>query len=110
MYLEDLLFFLELSSGLVGIFAQERVCNLFVSYRASPGNFLKRIGKNKGPRPRNPIPAKVLKLWRPFEVTFILMASKPESTPSHLEELELLRAGLGRRIVNITHDFSHTEV
>ena len=45
-----------------------------------------------------------------FEVNFVLLASKCDSTPSGNDELELNKAGLGRRSLGIAYDLSHAQV
>ncbi|XP_053283433.1 uncharacterized protein LOC128444802 [Pleuronectes platessa] len=75
--------------------------------RPFPGYF-KRNGKNRSHPFRRP--AKVVTTWKPLDVSFFLLDSKTDTSPSISAELELMQAGLGKRALSITSDLTHSEL
>ncbi|XP_068604876.1 uncharacterized protein [Brachionichthys hirsutus] len=71
---------------------------------------VRRGGKYKAPPIRSLKEAKILRKWIPFDACFCLLSSKTDTTPPPSEELQLIQAGLGKRTLSITSDFTHTQI
>ncbi|XP_077093820.1 uncharacterized protein LOC143745586 [Siphateles boraxobius] len=72
--------------------------------RAFPGMFR---NKNKKAKPQIQIKATA---WKPFTFQIYLLSKTTDYSPSPSEEIELLQAGLGKRIFTISSNLGHYEL
>ncbi|XP_035985284.1 uncharacterized protein LOC105919651 isoform X3 [Fundulus heteroclitus] len=70
--------------------------------RSFPGFFKRKAVEKHGNKKQ--------KAWKGFDMAFFLLSDKAETTPTTQDELELLQAGLGKRTLTISKDFSHEEL
>lgn len=63
--------------------------------------------KKKTPNPQIHVKATP---WKPFAVSIYLMSSNTDTSPTPSEELELLQAGLGKRVITISSNVNHSDV
>ena len=71
--------------------------------------FLPKRGSFLGKRKVTP-KATPPKPWRPFTFYIYLMNLNSDSTPTPEEEFKLAQAGLGKRLINMSHDMNHDQV
>ncbi|XP_067298485.1 uncharacterized protein [Pseudorasbora parva] len=69
--------------------------------RSFPGLFLKKQGKRRFPETKS---------IRTVSIQFFLLPEHTDRTPKGSEELRLLQAGLGRRVVSLPENATHKEI
>ncbi|XP_034092377.1 uncharacterized protein LOC117559802 isoform X3 [Gymnodraco acuticeps] len=74
--------------------------------RSFPG-FCRRGNRGKAGFNR---PAKVAKQWTTFSFTIFLVHKHVERTPTPVEDLQHMQAGLGKRMLSMPSDMNHAEV
>ncbi|XP_076858389.1 uncharacterized protein LOC143512215 isoform X2 [Brachyhypopomus gauderio] len=75
--------------------------------RCFPG-FFRRGSKRTSVRFNTP--AKVAKQWNPFNFTVFLLHKNCDSTPTPVQDLQHMQAGLGKRTLCMPKDMTHLEV
>ncbi|XP_057207176.1 uncharacterized protein LOC130564803 isoform X1 [Triplophysa rosa] len=73
--------------------------------RSFPGMFKK--AKRKTPNPQIHLKATA---WKPFAVSVYLMSQNTDTSPTPSEELGLLQAGLGKRVITISTNVNHSDL
>ncbi|XP_026141331.1 uncharacterized protein LOC113117120 isoform X2 [Carassius auratus] len=76
-----------------------------MDHRSFPGMFKK--AKKKTPNQQIHVKATP---WKPFAVSIYLMSSNTDTSPTPSEELELLQAGLGKRVITISSNVNHSDL
>ncbi|XP_039524678.1 uncharacterized protein LOC120477237 isoform X1 [Pimephales promelas] len=76
-----------------------------MDHKSFPGMFKKAKKKTRNPQ----IHVKATP-WKPFAVSIYLMSSNTDTSPTPSEELELLQAGLGKRVITISSNVNHSDL
>ncbi|XP_070405296.1 uncharacterized protein [Nothobranchius furzeri] len=75
--------------------------------RSFPGLFRRGTKRNSPCMYR---PTKIAKHWSSFNFTVFLLCKNCDTTPSPVQDLQHMQAGLGKRTLSMPKDFTHAEV